>query len=78
MKIAVAGAGYVGLSIGVLMALRHEVSLLDVNAERVDAINRRQSLRRLIFLKVIPKQFSEPDYVCISYQCCRILYGQSS
>nr|NDG06943.1 UDP-glucose 6-dehydrogenase [Oxalobacteraceae bacterium] len=43
MKIAVAGAGYVGLSIGVLMALRHEVSLLDVNAERVDAINRRQS-----------------------------------
>ena len=43
MKVAVAGAGYVGLSIGVLMALRHEVRLLDVNAERVDAINRRQS-----------------------------------
>ena len=43
MKIAVAGAGYVGLSIGALLARRHQVSLLDVNAERVDSINRWQS-----------------------------------
>jgi len=43
MKVAVAGAGYVGLSIGALLARRHQVRLLDVNAERVDSINRRQS-----------------------------------
>jgi UDPglucose 6-dehydrogenase len=43
MKIAVAGAGYVGLSIGALLARRHEVRVLDINAERVDAINRKHS-----------------------------------
>jgi UDPglucose 6-dehydrogenase len=43
MKIAVAGAGYVGLSIGALSARRHEVRVLDINAERVDAINRKHS-----------------------------------
>ncbi len=43
MKIAVAGLGYVGLSIAVLASQRHKVVALDVLTERVEAINRRES-----------------------------------
>ena len=43
MKIAVAGTGYVGLSIAVLLAQKHEVYALDVIEEKVDLINRRIS-----------------------------------
>ena len=43
MKIAVAGLGYVGLSLAVLLAQRHEVAALDVAPARVDAVNARQS-----------------------------------
>ena len=43
IKIAVAGAGYVGLSIGTLLAQHHPVSLVDVMPEKVDKINRRIS-----------------------------------
>lgn len=43
MKIAVAGTGYVGLSIAVLFAQKHEVFALDVIEEKVDLINKRVS-----------------------------------
>ncbi len=43
MKIAVVGTGYVGLSNAVLLSERHEVWALDVDAERVDQVNRRES-----------------------------------
>ncbi|MDR0848283.1 MAG: nucleotide sugar dehydrogenase [Propionibacteriaceae bacterium] len=43
MKITVAGAGYVGLSNGLLLARRHDVTLVDTNSARVDAINARHS-----------------------------------
>lgn len=42
-RIAVTGAGYVGLSLAVLLARQHTVSLVDVVPEKVDMINRRQS-----------------------------------
>ena len=43
MKIVVVGAGYVGLSNAILHADRHEVLLLEVDPERVAAINRAES-----------------------------------
>lgn len=43
MKIAVAGTGYVGLSIAVLMAQHHEVCALDVVPGKVERINRFES-----------------------------------
>ena len=43
MKISVAGLGYVGLSLAVLLAQRNRVVALDVNAARVDAVNARTS-----------------------------------
>lgn len=43
MKIAIAGCGYVGLSMAVLLAQRHEVVACDLSQTKVDQINRRQS-----------------------------------
>ena len=43
MKIAVAGTGYVGLSIATLLAQHHEIMAVDIIEEKVNMINQRKS-----------------------------------
>ena len=43
LKIAVAGTGYVGLSIATLLAQHHQVTAVDIVAEKVELINKKRS-----------------------------------
>ena len=43
MKITVVGVGYVGMSLAVLLAQKHEVVVLDISQERVDLVNQALS-----------------------------------
>ena len=43
LKIAVAGTGYVGLSIATLLAQNHQVTAVDIVPEKVEKINRKES-----------------------------------
>lgn len=58
MKIAVAGTGYVGLSLATLIAQKHSVTAVDIVPERVEMINRRQSP---IQDEYIEKYFAEKE-----------------
>ena len=43
LKIAVAGTGYVGLSLATLLAQHHQVTAVDIVPAKVDMINARKS-----------------------------------
>lgn len=58
MKIAVAGTGYVGLSIATLLAQHHEVVAVDIVPEKVELINQRKSP---IQDEYIEKYFAEKE-----------------
>ena len=58
MKIAVAGTGYVGLSMATLLSQHHSVVAVDVIPEKVEKINRRESP---IQDEYIEKYFAEKD-----------------
>ena len=58
MKIAVAGTGYVGLSMAVLLSLRHTVTAVDIIPEKVEKINRRESPIRDEYIE---KYFAEKE-----------------
>ena len=58
MKIAVAGTGYVGLSMATLLAQHHSVVAVDVVAEKVEKINRRESP---IADEYVQKYFAEKE-----------------
>lgn len=55
MKITVAGTGYVGLSLAILLAQHNEVAALDIVAEKVDLINQRKS-------PIVDREIE--DYLC--------------
>lgn len=52
MKIAVAGTGYVGLSIAVLMAQHHSVTAVDIIPEKVELINNKKSPIRDEYIEI--------------------------
>ena len=58
MKIAVAGTGYVGLSMATLLSQKHSVVAVDIVPEKVEMINRRQSP---IQDEYIEKYFAEKE-----------------
>ena len=43
LKVTVVGSGYVGMSLGVLLAQHNDVTLLDIDPDRVYQVNRRES-----------------------------------
>lgn len=80
MKIAVAGTGYVGLSLAVLLAQKHQVTAVDILPEKVALINQRKSpiqddyIERYLQEKKLDltatldarTAYSEADYVIIA------------
>ena len=57
-SISVAGSGYVGMSLGVLLALNNKVTIVDINPKRVELVNKRISP---IFDEYIDKYLKEKD-----------------
>ena len=80
IKIAVAGTGYVGLSIATLLSQHHQVTAVDVVPEKVDLINQRKSpiqddyIEKYLAEKELnltatldgAKAYSEADFVVIA------------
>ena len=52
MRIVVAGTGYVGLSIATLLAQHHEVMAVDIIEEKVNMINIKSLLFRIMKLRL--------------------------
>ena len=55
-KIAVAGTGYVGLSIATLLSQHHQVTAVDIVPEKVELINNRKSPIQDDYACIIPRK----------------------
>ncbi len=74
MKIAIAGTGYVGLSIAVLLAQHHTVTAVDIVPEKVDLINKRVSP---IQDEYIEKYFAETELDLTATLDAKTAYSQA-
>ena len=74
-KIAVAGTGYVGLSLAVLLSQHNEVHAVDIIPEKVDLINHRKSP---IQDDYIEKYLAEKELNLTAIQRCRFCYHCST
>jgi UDPglucose 6-dehydrogenase len=74
MQIAVAGTGYVGLSIATLLAQHHKVLAVDIVPEKVEMINRRQSP---IQDEYIEKYFAEKELNLIATLDAEVAYKEA-
>ena len=64
ITIAVAGTGYVGLSIATLLAQHHKVFAVDIVPEKVDLINHKKSPfddTEIVILRIEPGQCQNDD-----------------
>ena len=89
MKIAVAGTGYVGLSIATLLSQHHQVTAVDVIPEKVDLINLRKSpiqdeyIEKYLAEKELnltatldgAKAYADADFVVIAAPGCGVSDG---
>lgn len=79
MKIAVAGAGYVGLSLACLFSKAHDVTVVDIDARRVELLNNRLSPIRDAEIEALLKRddislraslstaaYADTDYIVIA------------
>lgn len=71
MKIAVAGTGYVGLSMATLLSQKHSVVAVDIVPEKVEMINRRQSP---IQDEYIEKYFAEKELDLVATLDAEVAY----
>ena len=62
MKIAIAGTGYVGLSMATLLSQHHEVVAVDVVPEKVEKINRRESPIQDEYIEKMNDLFKNPNF----------------
>ena len=58
LNIIVVGAGYVGLSLAALLSIRNKVTILDINEEKVDKINKRECYLKDPYLEKMFKDSS--------------------
>ena len=71
MKIAVAGTGYVGLSMATLLSQKHSVVAVDIVPEKVEMINRRQSPLQDEYIE---KDFAEKELALVATLDAEVAY----
>lgn len=73
-KIAIVGAGYVGLSLATLLAVHNEITLVDIDDKKIDLINKRISP---IKDEYIEKYFVEKDLALVATKDYKQAYTQA-
>ncbi len=77
MRIAVAGTGYVGLSIAILLAQQNDVMAVDVVSEKIDKINRWESPIRDDYIEKYLKEHNERNLKLLATLDADAAYSQA-